>query len=88
MTIIDGLGYLACTLVLATFCAKSMAALRAIAIASNVCFIIYALSAGLWPVLTLHLVMLPLNVRRLRETLGSPDTLIADGTGFEGPVLD
>ena len=35
MTAVDALGYLAASLVLATFCAKSMVILRLLAIASN-----------------------------------------------------
>ena len=41
MTAVDGLGYLAAALVLATFCAKSMVPLRALAIASNIAFVSY-----------------------------------------------
>lgn len=72
MTTIDGLGYLAASLVLATFCAKSMATLRSTAIASNLAFIAYASSAHLWPILVLHGVMLPLNLKRLSEQRGIP----------------
>jgi hypothetical protein len=61
----DLLGYAAAALVLITFVAQSMRALRAIAIASNVAFIAYALVAQLPPVLVLHLVLLPLNAWRL-----------------------
>lgn len=68
MTAIDALGYLAASLVLATFCAKSMATLRWFAIASNIAFIAYSSAAGLWPILLLHAAMLPLNLYRLRET--------------------
>ena len=61
----DLLGYAAAGLVLITFLAQSMTTLRAIAIASNVMFIAYALSAGLSPVLMLHALLLPLNAWRL-----------------------
>ena len=61
----DLLGYAAAGLVLITFLAQSMTALRAIAIASNVMFIAYALVAGLPPVLLLHALLLPLNAWRL-----------------------
>lgn len=61
----DLLGYAAAALVLITFVAQSMRALRAIAIASNVAFIAYALVAALPPVLVLHLLLLPLNAWRL-----------------------
>jgi hypothetical protein len=78
MTITDGTGYFAASLVLATFCARQMVSLRALAIASNLAFIAYALAAHLWPILTLHSIMLPLNVIRLREafaSLGPPEHL-------------
>jgi hypothetical protein len=68
MSALDGLGYFAASLVLATFCARSMVLLRIIAIASNFAFIAYGSAAGLWPILALHTVMLPLNLVRLRET--------------------
>lgn len=68
----DLLGYAAAALVLITFMARSMRALRAIAIASNVAFIVYALVAGLPPVLALHLVLLPLNGWRLWQASRTP----------------
>jgi hypothetical protein len=61
----DFLGYAAAGLVLITFLAQSMTTLRAIAIASNVLFIAYAVAAGLLPVLALHTLLLPLNAWRL-----------------------
>ena len=61
----DLLGYAAAVLVLITFVAQSMRTLRALAIASNLAFIAYALMATLPPVLVLHLVLLPLNAWRL-----------------------
>jgi len=74
MTAVDALGYLAASLVLATFCAKSMVTLRLLAIASNAAFITYSLAAGLHPIVVLHSVMLPLNLLRLRQVLqSSPD---------------
>jgi len=61
----DLLGYAAAGLVLITFLAQSITTLRAVAIASNVMFIAYALVAGLPPVLVLHSLLLPLNAWRL-----------------------
>ena len=46
---------------------KAMTPLRVIAIASNVAFIAYGLGAGLYPVLVLHAVLLPLNCVRLLQ---------------------
>ena len=76
MTAVDGLGYLAAALVLATFCAKSMVPLRALAIASNIAFVTYGFFDGLWPILLLHSVMLPMNAMRLREAVGSQNQAV------------
>jgi hypothetical protein len=61
----DLLGYSAAVLVLLTFLAQQIHTLRAIAIASNVLFIAYAIVAWLPPVLALHLMLLPINAWRL-----------------------
>jgi hypothetical protein len=71
MTAVDALGYVAAGLVLATFCAKSMVLLRVLAISSNLAFIGYGYCAGLWPILCLHMLMLPLNLVRLYEARAS-----------------
>jgi CRP/FNR family cyclic AMP-dependent transcriptional regulator len=63
-------GYSASLLVFSAFYMKAMAPLRTIAIASNVAFIAYGLGAGLYPVLVLHAVLLPLNCLRLLQTRG------------------
>jgi hypothetical protein len=63
------LGYAAASMVLATFAVRSIITLRSLAIASNVLFISYALSAAIAPVLILHLLLLPLNLWRLHESL-------------------
>ncbi|MGY3693708.1 CRP/FNR family cyclic AMP-dependent transcriptional regulator [Bradyrhizobium sp. USDA 3240] len=62
MTLIDGLGYLASALVLLTFCMSTMLSLRAVAISSNLAFISYGLGDRIYPVLILHIILLPLNV--------------------------
>ncbi|MBR0869185.1 cyclic nucleotide-binding domain-containing protein [Bradyrhizobium tropiciagri] len=62
MASIDGMGYLASALVLLTFCMSTMLSLRAVAICSNLAFISYGLVAGIYPVLLLHIILLPLNV--------------------------
>lgn len=77
MTVAELVGYLASGLVFLTFCMRTMIPLRIAAIGSNLAFITYASMAGLWPVLVLHLVLLPMNlwrsvqmvtlVRRVRE---------------------
>ena len=72
MNIVEGIGYLAASLVLATFCMKSMDALRLAAIASNMAFIAYGYFGHLTPVLLLHALLLPINIYRLVEPV-SPD---------------
>jgi hypothetical protein len=67
MTGLDGLGFLAAGLVLATFCMKRLVPLRMMAIASNIAFILYGYTARIEPVLVLHLILLPINVIRLAE---------------------
>jgi hypothetical protein len=61
----DLMGYLAAALVLGTFCMRDMLALRLTAVASNLAFIAYGLLADIGPVLTLHLLLLPINVVHL-----------------------
>jgi hypothetical protein len=64
------LGWLASALVLATFCVRDMRALRRVAVASNLAFVAYAAWAGVLPVLVLHLLLLPINLHRLRQAAG------------------
>jgi hypothetical protein len=63
----NAVGFAAAGLVLATFCMRSMWALRWIAVASNLTFIAYAYLVGLAPVLILHSLLLPVNAYRLTQ---------------------
>ncbi|MBD0272983.1 MAG: hypothetical protein ICV73_13790 [Acetobacteraceae bacterium] len=65
--LLDCLGFLACGLVLCTFSMTSMRALRLVAMASNPGVISHAWLMGLWPILALHTVLLPLNAVRLLQ---------------------
>lgn len=67
MMMTDAIGYLAASLVLASFSMRSMSSLRYVAIASNLAFIAYGYFGHLMPVLLLHLLLLPVNIRRLAE---------------------
>jgi CRP-like cAMP-binding protein len=69
MSIAEMAGYLAAALVFLTFYMKTMIPLRMIGICSNCMFIIYGALDGIYPVLVLHLILLPLNCQRLREML-------------------
>lgn len=61
----DMLGYLASSAVLVTFLMTRMTPLRVIAIVSNVLFICFGFLEHIYPVLFLHLVLLPINLWRL-----------------------
>jgi CRP-like cAMP-binding protein len=67
MTIADILGYLAAVLVLATFSMRTMLPLRIAGIASNCVFIAYGYVAVAYPILVLHVILLPLNSLRLYQ---------------------
>lgn len=66
---VNAAGYGASLLVFSAFYMKAMIPLRAIAIASNVAFVVYGFGHGLYPVLILHALLLPLNCLRLRQML-------------------
>jgi hypothetical protein len=67
MTVYQITGIVASTLVLLTFLTKDIRLLRTFAIMSNFAFIAYGVLGSLWPVLCLHLLLLPVNVTRLME---------------------
>lgn len=67
MQILDAIGFIAAGLVFLTFYMKSMTALRMIAVASNMCFLVYGSFEGLPPVVVLHAALLPLNLVRLKQ---------------------
>lgn len=61
------LGLLAAALYFTSYVMKRMLPLRAVALASNVCFIAYGLVHMSLPELVLHCVLLPLNALRMWE---------------------
>jgi CRP/FNR family cyclic AMP-dependent transcriptional regulator len=63
------IGYIAAFLVFLTFYIKMMVPLRLVAICSNCAFIAYGYLDGLYPVLLLHILLLPLNTVRLRQMI-------------------
>ncbi|MEM1375058.1 MAG: hypothetical protein AAGF78_11830 [Pseudomonadota bacterium] len=63
--LIDVIGIAAGVAVIATFYSVAALKARAFAILSNALFIWYALAVGLWPVLLLHALLLPLNIGRI-----------------------
>lgn len=61
----DIVGSLAALAMITTFACNRMVRLRLAAIAANLLFIAYAVMLGLWPILMLHGILLPLNLWRL-----------------------
>jgi uncharacterized protein YjiS (DUF1127 family) len=68
---VDMIGYVAAALVFATFYARNIVWLRSLAISSNIAFISYGALDDLWPIVVLHLSLLPVNVIRLFEILAT-----------------
>jgi hypothetical protein len=64
---LDLLGFAAGAAVLAGFCMNSIRHLRMAALASNVLFVLYGLFAHIYPVVILHVILLPINVRKLHR---------------------
>ena len=67
MSLVDVLGYAASAAVLATFCMSTMIPLRILALGSNVLFMAYGYVDHLYPVFTLHAILLPVNALRLMQ---------------------
>lgn len=74
----DWLGWLAAALMVATFGCREARCMRPLAVATNLAFIGYGLTAALAPVLALHALLLPINLwrwwecTRLRAAIASP----------------
>jgi hypothetical protein len=71
MNMYEAFGYLASLLVFLAFYMTAIVPLRAIALCSNVAFIVYGLGLDLVPVLALHLALLPVNAWRLWQVISS-----------------
>ena len=67
MTMVEFVGYVAASLVFATFCMKTMIPLRIVGITSNLTFIVYSWLAGVVPLFVLHSALLPLSIWRLMQ---------------------
>jgi len=67
MTLPEILGYLATAFNIAAYSMRTMIPLRILAIISNAVFVVYGATGGVYPVLVLHAILLPLNTYRLRQ---------------------
>jgi hypothetical protein len=75
---VDALGFVASAMTLVAFAQRAMLPMRLAAIAANAFFIAYGVMGPYYPVLVLHLVLLPANVSRLAEQVGSSKNTLVD----------
>jgi hypothetical protein len=79
----DLVGFAAAFAVLASFCMTTIVSLRSVAIASNVLFILYGMLGHIYPVLFLHVMLLPINLIKLYQTRRRPRQIAArEGGGL------
>jgi hypothetical protein len=81
MNAIDLLGHLGALVIIATYSMKTMIPLRVTGIVGSCIFITYGYLSSTWPVLVLHLVVLPLNIVRLRQMLQLIDKVKTSARG-------
>ena len=84
---VDALGLAASGATLCAFAQKQMLPMRVSAIAANLFFIAYGAIGLLYPVLLLHLVLLPLNIGRLLQQLAQDKTASTTSEEKRGPTL-
>ncbi len=65
----DFIGYLAAAFMFSTFYMSRMIPLRAAGIAANITFITYASLSHVYPLLILHIILLPLNAYRMVQMI-------------------
>ena len=74
LEMVDVIGAAAAASTLLTFAHKSMLPMRVSAIAANLLFIAYGGLGPFYPILVLHVILLPLNVGRLIECVRQSGT--------------
>ncbi len=84
---VDVLGCAAAAATLLTFAQKRMWPMRILAIAANLFFIGYGALALLYPVLFLHLILLPLNIMRLVQLAQQTTSQHTPGPELPQPIL-
>jgi hypothetical protein len=69
------IGYVASGLVLTTFCFSNPIRLRLFALASNIAFIAYGCFGEVYPVMLLHIVLVPINLFHLARLLQTSERM-------------
>ena len=71
LTGMDAIGLLAGLLTVATFAQRAIVPMRCTAICANVCFLTYASLGHFMPILTLHVLLIPVNILRLAQAIAA-----------------
>ena len=77
----DLFGYLAAFLLLMTFFMRQMIPLRAVAIASSIAWLVFGWADHIYPVLCLHIILLPLNSTRLFQAVREKKLVLRQRSG-------
>jgi hypothetical protein len=87
-SLVDLCGFAAAALTLATFAQRAMLRMRVTALFANVFFIMYGWLGPFYPVLFLHIILLPVNTVRLREVSRRSRRLAVRDVATPVPLLD
>ena len=82
MNWIDIVGFAGSGFAVVTYWMRGMLALRLMAVLSCVCFIVYGISIGSYPLLVMEFVLLPINLFRLTQLLRPADTAPGEQKGL------
>jgi hypothetical protein len=86
--LVDLCGFAAAAMTLATFAQRAMVRMRVTAVFANVFFILYGWLGPFYPVLILHMILLPVNSIRLREVAKRPGRVNRFEVATPVPLLE
>jgi hypothetical protein len=67
MTIIYAIGWFAAALCILVFAGSNALQSRIIAVCANITFILYGVLISVFPIVALHLILLPINLYKIRK---------------------
>ena len=85
---VDLCGFVAAAMTLMTFAQRTMLPMRVTALLANVFFILYGWLGPFYPVLILHIILLPVNMIRLREAARGSGKLTGFDVATPVPLLE
>jgi len=85
---VDLCGFVAAAMTLMTFAQRTMLPMRVTALLANVFFILYGWLGLFYPVLILHIILLPVNMIRLREVARGSGKLTGFNVATPVPLLE